>query len=120
VPHVQDFFGNIGFGPGNALELAFTVGMLLGLVVIASIYMMGIAGVRTVDERPFAQVARTYIHTLVPIAAVYVIAHYFSFLIYNGQSIAFLSSDPLGRGWDLFGTAGRTIDYGVISAKHIW
>jgi hypothetical protein len=63
---------------------------------------------------------RTYAHTLVPIAAVYVLAHYFSFLMYNGQAIAFLSSDPLGKGWDLFGTAGKTIDYGVISAKGIW
>jgi hypothetical protein len=120
APHIQDFFGNLGFGPGDALELAFTVGMLLGLLVIGSIFAMGIAGVRTVDERRFAQVARTYIHTLIPIAAVYVIAHYFSFLIYNGQSIAFLASDPLGRGWDLFGTAGRTIDYGVINSKQIW
>jgi hypothetical protein len=120
APHVQDFFGNIGFSPGNALELAFTVGMLLGLLVIALIFVLGIAGVRSVDERPFGQVARTYIHTLIPIAAVYVIAHYFSFLIYNGQSLAFLSSDPLGRGWDLFGTAGRTIDYGVINSKQIW
>jgi len=120
APHVQDFFGKLGFGPGDALELAFTVGMLLGLTVITLIYVLGIAGVRTVDERPFGQVARTYIHTLVPISAVYVFAHYFSFLIYNGQSIAFLSSDPLGRGWDLFGTAGRTIDYGVITAKQIW
>jgi hypothetical protein len=49
-----------------------------------------------------------------------VFAHYFSFLTYNGQAIAFLSSDPLGRGWDLFGTAGRSIDYGVITAKQIW
>jgi hypothetical protein len=120
APHVQDFFGKLGFSPGNALELAFTVGMLLGLVVIATIYILGIYGVRTVDRRPFGEVARTYVHTLVPIAAVYVFAHYFSFLIYNGQSIAFLSSDPLGHGWDLFGTAGRTIDYGVISAKQIW
>ena len=44
-------------------------------------------------------------HTLVPIAAVYVIAHYFSFLAYNGQAIRYLASDPLGEGWDLFGTA---------------
>jgi hypothetical protein len=120
APHVQDFFGNVGFSPGNALELAFTVGMLIGLIVIGSIYVLGIAGVRTVDRRPFAAVARTYVHTLVPIAAVYVFAHYFSFLMYNGQAIAFLSSDPLGRGWDLFGSAGRSIDYGVITAKQIW
>ncbi len=120
APHVQDFFGNLGFSPGNALELAFTVGMLIGLIVIASIYTLGIVGVRTVDRRPFGAVARTYVHTLVPIAAVYVFAHYFSFLMYNGQAIVFLASDPLGKGWDLFGTAGRSIDYGVISAKQIW
>jgi uncharacterized membrane protein YjfL (UPF0719 family) len=120
APHIQDFFQNLGFNPGDALELAFTIGMLIGLAVIATIYVLGIVGVRTVDRRPFWAVARTYIHTLVPIAAVYVFAHYFSFLIYNGQSIAFLSSDPLGRGWDLFGTAGRAIDYGVINSKQIW
>jgi hypothetical protein len=120
APHLQDFFGNLGFSPGNALELAFTVGMLLGLVVIGTIYALGIVGVRTVDQRPFPAVARTYVHTLVPIAAVYVFAHYFSFLMYNGQAIAFLASDPLGKGWDLFGTAGKAIDYGVISAKGIW
>jgi hypothetical protein len=120
APHLQDFFGKLGFSPGNALELAFTVGMLLGLVVIGLIFTLGIVGVRTIDRRPLPAVARTYVHTLVPIAAVYVFAHYFSFLAYNGQAIAFLSSDPLGKGWDLFGTAGNAIDYGVISAKGIW
>jgi hypothetical protein len=120
APHIQDFFGSLGFGPGDALELAFTVGMLIGIAIIALIYGLGIAGVRTIDRRGFSAVARTYVHTLVPIAAVYVFAHYFSFLAYNGQAIAFLSSDPLGKGWDLFGTAGNAIDYGVISAKGIW
>jgi uncharacterized membrane protein YjfL (UPF0719 family) len=120
APHVQDFFGKLGFSPGDALELAFTVGMLLGLFVIASIFVLGIVGVRTVDRRGFLPVARSYVHTLVPIAAVYVFAHYFSFLTYNGQSIVFLASDPLGKGWDLFGTAGNVINYGVISAKGIW
>jgi hypothetical protein len=120
APHLQDFFGKFGFSPGDALELAFTVGMFVGIFLIATIYTLGIAGVRTVDRRPFPAVARTYVHTLVPIAAVYVFAHYFSFLMYNGQSIAFLSSDPLGKGWDLFGTAGHTINYGVVTAKQIW
>lgn len=43
-----------------------------------------------------------------------------SLLAYNGQAIAFLSSDPLGNGWNLFGTAGGTIDYGVLGATVIW
>jgi hypothetical protein len=49
-----------------------------------------------------------------------VLAHYFSLLVYNGQGIAALSSDPLGKGWDLLGTAGSTIDYGVIGATAVW
>jgi hypothetical protein len=48
------------------------------------------------------------------------IAHYFSLLAYQGQAAAFLASDPLGRGWDVFGTASSTIDYTVVSANGIW
>ena len=120
APDIQEFFTDLGFSPGTALELAFTVGIVMGLAVIAAIYFAGIAGVRTVDRRPLVQLARVYIHTLVPVAAAYVIAHYFSFLAYNGQAIIYLASDPLGKGWDLFGTAGNSIDYGVISATGIW
>jgi hypothetical protein len=120
APHIQDFFGNLGLGPGDALELTFTVGILVGLAVIAAIFFTGIAGVRTIDTRPRMEVARSYVHTLVPIAAAYVIAHYFSFLVYNGQSIVYLASDPLGKGSDLFGTAGNSIDYSVINATKIW
>jgi hypothetical protein len=120
APDIQDFFTSIGFSLGTALELTFTVGMLIGLALVAAVYLLGIVGVRTLDRRPFTVIARSYVHTLVPIAAVYVIAHYFSLLAYNGQAIAYLASDPLGEGSDLFGTADATIDYGVIGATAIW
>jgi len=120
APDIQDFFTSIGFSLGTALELTFTVGMLIGLALVAAVFLLGIAGVRTVDRRPFGEIARSYVHTLVPIAAVYVLAHYFSLLAYNGQAMAYLASDPLGDGSDLFGTADATIDYGVIGATAIW
>jgi hypothetical protein len=56
----------------------------------------------------------------VPIAVVYVLAHYLTFLVFQGQAMAYLSSDPLGKGWDLFGTAGSAIDYGVLSQNATW
>jgi hypothetical protein len=120
APDIQDFFTSLGFSLGTALELTFTVGMLIGLALVAAVYLLGIAGVRTLDRRPFGTVASSYMHTLVPIAAAYVIAHYFSLLAYNGQAIAYLASDPLGEGSNLFGTADATIDYGVIGATAIW
>jgi hypothetical protein len=96
------------------------VGMLVALSIVTLIFSIGVLGVRTIDDRPLIEVARSFEHTLVPIAAAYVIAHYVSLLAYNGQAIIYLSSDPLGKGWDLFGTAGKAIDYGVINATGVW
>jgi len=48
------------------------------------------------------------------------VAHYFSLIAYQGQATAYLASDPLGKGSDIFGTANATINYGVISATGIW
>jgi hypothetical protein len=120
APDIQDSFVDLGFSLGTSLELASTVGMLLALGIVTAIYTIGVAGVNLLDQRPQVTIARSFVHTLVPIAAVYVLAHYFSLLAYNGQAIAHLSSDPLGRGWDLFSTAGSTIDYGIVGATAIW
>ena len=51
---------------------------------------------------------------------VYVAAHYLTFLLFEGQSIFYLASDPLGQGWDLFGTANSAIDYGLLSQNASW
>ena len=107
APDIQDFFGDLGFSPGTVAGARLHGRHRARAGVIAAIYFAGIAGVRTVDRRPLVLLARTYVHTLVPVAAAYVIAHYFSFLAYNGQAIVYLASDPLGKGWDLFGTAGQ-------------
>jgi hypothetical protein len=56
----------------------------------------------------------------VPIALAYVGAHYATLLLFQGQAIVPLVSDPLGRGDDLFGTADRAIDYTVIGATTTW
>jgi hypothetical protein len=120
APDIQDFFVDLGFSPVTSLELTFSVGMLITLGLVTAIYAIGVNGVYTIDRRAQVTVARSFAHTLVPIAAVYVLAHYFSLLAYNGQAIAHLSSDPLGKGWDLFSTAGTTINYAVVGAATIW
>ena len=79
---------------------------------------MSLRGLR----RPMTRVelGRSLVHTLVPIAAAYVVAHYFSLVAYNGQDLWRLASDPLGDGSDLFGGADAGIDYSVVSATAIW
>jgi hypothetical protein len=55
----------------------------------------------------------------VPIVAGYLVAHYFSFLIFQGQQALILLSDPLGTGADLLGTAERGVDYTLVSGTAI-
>jgi len=42
---------------------------------------------------------------LLPIAVGYLVAHYLTYLLLDGQRIVIAVSDPLQLGWDLFGTA---------------
>ena len=120
-PHLQSFFANLGFGPDAALELASTVGLLLAWGVINALYDLGIRGMETIDNRfSHRDLAQRFIHTLVPIALAYIVAHYFSALVYEVQGAVALASDPLGNGANLFGTANLQIDYNVLSPDSIW
>ena len=60
---------------------------------------------RSARAHTTVELSRRFVHSLVPIALAYVVAHYFSLLVYQGQAMAYLISDPLGDGSDLFGTA---------------
>ena len=88
--------------------------LALCIAFVAAVYAIGVAGMGVRGG------ASAFVHSLVPIVAAYVIAHYFSLLAYNGQALWPLATDPLGDGSDLFGGARATIDYGVVSATAIW
>lgn len=60
-----------------------------------------------------------FVHSLLPIVLGYTVAHYFSFLVFQGQAGYLLATDPFGLGWDLFGVAGQRIDYTVVSPQLI-
>lgn len=121
APSLQSFFTGLGAGKSLASELAGTLGLAFMICVIGGVYRLGVAGIRSIDGAlDTNDLARRFVHTLVPIAAAYVIAHYFSLLIDQGQATAFLVSDPLGHGSNLFGTATAKIDYNVVSATVIW
>jgi len=118
---LQDALRSLGLSPGPALQWAFTIGLLAVVGLVYGFYRLGIEGVRTVAPgRSGGELAGAFAHTLIPIALAYVIAHYFGLLAYQGQAIAYLASDPLGDGSDLFGTANAAIDYTWISATAVW
>jgi hypothetical protein len=120
-PHLQSLFGDLGLGSTPSQELAYSIGLLVCIALIVGVYRVGILGVHSVGERyDIGQLTRAFAHTLVPIGFAYVLAHYFSLLLWQGQAVGYLISDPLGDGSNLFGTAGYQIDYQVISYAAIW
>jgi hypothetical protein len=121
-PELQSFFKDLGFSITPSIELAATIGLAGCVAAVAFFYWLGVRGMTTVGRgHDTGDLARRFAHTLVPIAFAYAVAHYFSLLVFQGQSAAFLVSNPLGRsGTDIFGTAHTGIDYNVISGNGIW
>jgi hypothetical protein len=120
-PSLQSLFETFGFNPTPAQELAYSVGLMLCVLLISAVYRVGILGVRKVSNRYDRDtLTRAFVHSLVPIAFAYVLAHYFSLLLWQSQAMVYLVSDPLGNGSNLLGTAGFEIDYHLISYAAIW
>jgi hypothetical protein len=121
APDIARFFQDLGLSPQRALEVTFLIGLVGAILLVAGLYRLGVLGARSVGGGFSAhRLATAFIHTLVPIALAYVAAHYITLLLFQGQAITFLASDPLGDGANLFGTADTQIDYGVIGANATW
>lgn len=109
----------------NGIDLLMLV-KTLALVLFPCVFLGVFIGVCALSSRlgggrvGVGETAGTQVLSLVPIAVAYHVAHYLSYLLLAGQLIIPLFSDPFGWGWDLFGTADRTIDITVINTKTVW
>jgi hypothetical protein len=121
APDIQSFFSDLGAGERTAIEWASTVGLAGCVLAVGLFYRLGVLGMRTVGEGHTArELAGRFVHTLIPIAFAYAVAHYFSLLVFQGQAGGYLISDPLGHGSDIFGTADTKINYSLVSTNAIW
>ena len=76
-------------------ELWGTLGLLGMIALVAATFALGVRGLA----------ADVMAASVVPIVVGYTLGHYLSLLVLEGQRTAGLLSDPLGLGWNLFGTA---------------
>jgi hypothetical protein len=90
----------------------FFLAVYLGFVKLSQVFGMGYV--------PLGRLARACVYSLVPIAIAYQVAHYYTYVLIQGQAIIALISDPFGWDWNLFGTAGHQINPGLIGADTVW
>ncbi len=106
----------------DILKLIRTAG-LLSMVMVAVLSYLGLTlaiwrAVR--GAQPAGRIFTGFAASLLPIAVAYHLAHYASYMALAGQLMLPILSDPMGLGWDLFGTANHRIDLGVIDAEGVW
>ena len=118
---LDEAFIAAGLATSAAQTLSATVGLVVCVALVATFYALGCRYAHRLAPALSAERLRcAFVHSLVPIALAYVAAHYLTFLLFEGQAIVYLLSDPLGRGWDLLGTASAAVDYGLISQNGAW
>lgn len=107
-------------GLGDILVSLVNLAGLLGVIVlVAGAYRVACSLMRSTVNAPRSLVP-DFVRSLLPIAFVYAVAHYFTLFVIQGQFAIPLLSDPLGRGWDLFGTAGVRPNLAPFSPDTVW
>jgi hypothetical protein len=81
------------FGAPGLLVKTLLLAAFLGIIVVAAFAVTRTVGLAATGAG------------LLPIALGYLVAHYLTYLLIDGQRIVIAVSDPFQKGWDLFGTA---------------
>ena len=104
---------------GWELTAVNTGGLIFGIGLVMALYRVAIAAMSRITGRPEHRLGDLFAPSLIPIAVAYTVAHYFSFLIFEGQNLIRLVSDPFGLGWNLVGTAHWSVNYTLVSTGAI-
>jgi len=123
----QNLIGNIQADLADSsqrtVDLAITLVNVTGLAVfvalVALTYMVAV-GLAAQLGRARRSLVPDFVLPLVPIAAAYLVAHYFTLFLIQGQFIITLVSDPFGEGWDLLGTADFAPNLAIVSPETVW
>lgn len=99
--------------------LSSTLGLLVVIVAVAVGFVAATLLAGRIGQQDRRPVPGLLAHSVIPIIVGYVVAHYFSLLLFEGQRAVILLSDPLDTGANLFGAAGVAVDYGLVTVTAI-
>jgi hypothetical protein len=92
-----------------------TGGLLAMIIIVFVSFSLAAAWMGHYGDRPATAYPRLMVGSLLPIVLGYVVAHYATLLIVEGQRTAINFSDPLGRGWNVFGSAEMGVNSAIFN-----
>jgi hypothetical protein len=116
-----DSFANTSWWIGvvqssNVPTVMWGTGGLLAMIIIVFVsFSLAAAWMGRYGDRPAAAYPRLMVGSLLPIVLGYVVAHYATLLLVEGQRTAINFSDPLGRGWNVFGSAEMGVNSAIFN-----
>ncbi|MBA3375137.1 MAG: fenitrothion hydrolase [Actinobacteria bacterium] len=102
-----------------ATTFVSVVGLALFVGVVIFTYLVAVSSARLLVHAP-RSLAPEFVLPLVPIVFAYLVAHYFSLFVIQGQFIFTLMSDPFGRGEDFLGTVDFAPNLAIVSPETVW
>ncbi|WP_246658683.1 hypothetical protein [Mesorhizobium sp. J18] len=122
------WLGLIGINPldfpgRSAVILPNSLGLAAMFAALVAVFLIAVALGDRMAARPagLGQSAGLLVWSIVPISMAYHFSHYLTALLVNGQYALAALSDPLSKGWNLFGTAGFHVQAGVaLGAQSAW
>ncbi len=91
-----------------------TAGLLAMIMIVFVSFSLAAAWMGRYGNRAATAYPRLMVASLLPIVLGYVVAHYATLLIVEGQRTAISFSDPLGRGWNVFRSAEMGVNTAIL------
>ncbi|MEY2465422.1 MAG: hypothetical protein QOH64_3560 [Acidimicrobiaceae bacterium] len=105
----------LGSKTGWSLNLVNTIGFVWVTVVIAAAIIGAARLAAKLADRDGPDLSERFAVAVVPLAVGCWLAHELTTFLIDGQNFIALTSDPTGRGWDLFGTIDNPTNYSVLT-----
>jgi hypothetical protein len=99
-----------------------TASLVLLPILYLAIYLLLLWAAKQVTNtsESLHALALRFAFTLVPIAFVYNLAHYYTEFVSEGIQVVRMISDPFSRGWNIFGTSGWFHSPILLDAGQVW
>ncbi|AVH23957.1 hypothetical protein [Nocardia cyriacigeorgica] len=110
-PGWRDLLIEVGGDSTLVTTVLRTAGLLVFILVVWAVFELATRASGGLSRAQRARLPIRLAHSLTPIVAGYIIAHYLTFLVEKGQATLILCADPFGRGWNIAGLADLDVHY---------
>jgi hypothetical protein len=98
---------------GISTYLLNNLGLVGFCLAVGLVFVAGTMATAVLPGTRRSSLPNLFAHSIVPIVAGYIFAHYLSYLVEVGQATLILASDPLSNGSNLLGTANWSVNYTI-------